>query len=234
MSDQLSFDAAPEPAPRGLTTRERRERKADRLREWADSRDAKADAAYVGVQAIVERIPFGQPILVGHHSERGARADQRRIESGMDRSCEHSAKAGDMRSRADNIEAQNRAAIYSDDPDAVEALTAKIARLEAERDTIKARNAAYKREHKAELKAMSSAFQRDRALPFPSYHLTNLSANINRLRKRLAELQTPETGRWLEARYAGECRSCGADVAQGDRVRYFKRARAVECEGCSA
>jgi hypothetical protein len=220
--------------PAGLTTREKRERKAERLREWAEKREAKADEAYNGVKSITERIPFGQPILVGHHSERGARADQRRIESGMDRFVEHLGKADDMRSRAENIERQARTSIYSDDPDAVDALTAKIEKLEARRDAMKARNAEFKKAHKAELKAMGSAFQRDRAMPHQGYELTNLGATIRTAKKRLAELSTPEGGRVLVARYAGECRKCGGTVEQGDTVLYFKRAKAVEHQNCAA
>jgi len=35
------------------------------------------------VSAIADNIPFGQPILVGHHSERRARRDAEKIENGM-------------------------------------------------------------------------------------------------------------------------------------------------------
>jgi hypothetical protein len=216
------------------TYREKREAKAERLREWAEKREAKADEAYAGVKSITDRIPFGQPILVGHHSERGARADQRRIENGMDKFSEHLGKAGDMRSRAENIERQARTSIYSDDPDAVEALTAKIAKLEARRDAMKARNAEFKKAHKVELKAMESAFQRDRAMPHQGYELTNLGATIRTAKKRLAELSTPETGRILVARYASECRSCGEAIEQGETVLYFKRSKSVQHQECGA
>jgi hypothetical protein len=37
------------------------------------------------VDAIADGIPLGQPILVGHHSERRARKDAERIENGMRR-----------------------------------------------------------------------------------------------------------------------------------------------------
>ena len=55
--------------------RERRLAKAERLREWAEKRQAKSAAAFKGVHTIADGIPFGQPILVGHHSERHARRD---------------------------------------------------------------------------------------------------------------------------------------------------------------
>jgi hypothetical protein len=69
---------------------------------------------------------------------------------------------------------------------------------------------------------------------FPAYHLTNLSGNISRLRKRLEQLEAPERGRVLVARYAGECRKCGAVVEKGNAVLYFKRAREIEHQECGA
>ena len=54
-----------------MTTRERRLAKAERLRGWAGSRESKAEAAFSSVQTIADGIHFGQPILVGHHSEGG-------------------------------------------------------------------------------------------------------------------------------------------------------------------
>lgn len=47
---------------------------------------AACEAAFNRASRISERFAFGQPILVGHHSQRSARADQRRIEAAMRRS----------------------------------------------------------------------------------------------------------------------------------------------------
>ena len=73
--------------------REALERKTARTREDALAHLAAADA-------IAERRPFGQPILVGHYSERGARADQRRIESHMDKFCAGYNHADELERRA--------------------------------------------------------------------------------------------------------------------------------------
>jgi hypothetical protein len=62
------------------------ERKAGRTLESALAHERAASE-------IAERRPFGQPILVGHYSERGARADQRRIESHMGKFCEEYGQA---------------------------------------------------------------------------------------------------------------------------------------------
>ena len=101
--------------------------------------------------------------------------------------CLTAAKAEEMRSRAANIERAADRAIYSDDPDAIEALTARIAGLEAQRDGRKARNAAFREEHRAELKAMTP-YQRSETVPFPAYSIANVTADIARNKKRLAAL----------------------------------------------
>jgi len=62
---------------------ERSEERADRFEDYSIKRDKEATQAHDGVKAITENIPFGQPILVGHHSEKRARKDQERIQNGM-------------------------------------------------------------------------------------------------------------------------------------------------------
>lgn len=225
-----------------MTYRERREAKAERYREWAEKRDTKADAAYEGVQSIVERIPFGQPILVGHHSERGARADQRRIENGMNSFCENSAKADRMREKANNIERAAKQAIYSDDPDALDRLREKLSKLEAQRESIKAANAEWLKANKASLKGMT-AYQRDRARPYPGYVLTNLGGTITTTRKRIEQVERETAiresgqrvgGRQMSAKYDGECAECGCTVSRGDSMTYYRATREVVCAACAS
>jgi len=73
-----------------MTRRERLEAKVERRREWAAKRAAKSTASYESAREIGSHIPFGQPILVGHHSERHARRDAERIDSNMRKSVENS------------------------------------------------------------------------------------------------------------------------------------------------
>lgn len=182
------------------TYRERREARAARLREWAEKREQKSEAAEAQARALADLIPFGQPILMGHHSQRRAEHDRDRIQGGFRKSFEHQDKADSMNSRADNIESQLAGAIYSDDPDAMEALTARLATLEAERDRIKAYNASC-RKGARDLSLLDEAQRRlilrvaevtpysiGKGGAFPGYHLTNLSGNIARNRKRLDAL----------------------------------------------
>jgi uncharacterized protein YecT (DUF1311 family) len=191
------------------TRRERREAKARRLREWADGRDAKADAAFDSADALAERFPMGQPILVGHHSEAGARRDQDRITAKMRRGIADQSKAAEMRARADGIERAAAHAIYSDDYDAAEALRAKIEKLEGQRARLRAYNASCRAAAKADpdaktgdLSLLDDAQRADllnlvRVCPyhvgsngqFPSYASANLSCTIRATRKRLEQLE---------------------------------------------
>lgn len=183
------------------TYRERREARADRLRGWADGREAKADAAFGGATQLADQIPLGQPILVGHHSEGRHRRDLARIDAGMTKGVEHTRKAESMRAKAANIDAAAARAIYSDDPDAIDRLREKLERLEAERARIKAYNATC-RKGAADLTLLDAKQQRDLANTarvaaysigkggqFPKYHLTNMSGVIKTTRDRLTKLE---------------------------------------------
>jgi hypothetical protein len=62
---------------------ERAEERAERFDGYRDNRQADAESARAAVARLADNIPLGQPILVGHHSERHARKDAARIENGM-------------------------------------------------------------------------------------------------------------------------------------------------------
>jgi hypothetical protein len=71
------------------TLEERAAARAERFEEYSEKRAQDAESAKRGVDRIAEGIPFGQPILVGHHSERHARKDAERIRSGMARAVKN-------------------------------------------------------------------------------------------------------------------------------------------------
>ncbi len=62
---------------------DRAEERAERFEGYSENRLADARQAKASVEAITEHIPLGQPILVGHHSERHARRDAEKIERGL-------------------------------------------------------------------------------------------------------------------------------------------------------
>ena len=184
------------------TYRERREARAERLRGWADKRETRGTAAVDRAADMASVIPFGQPMLTDHYSYRRDRNYRTRIADTFDRGYADLTKANEMRSRADNIEAAADHAIYSDDPDAIERLTERIAELEAERARIKAFNASCRRtpggdasllddRQRAQLDSVRrhSAFQLGKQGQMPGYALINLGGNIRRQQQRLDALR---------------------------------------------
>lgn len=180
------------------TYRERRLARAERLREWADKREVKGIAELERGRQMLDLIPFGQPMLVDHHSYKADRNYRGRATSAVSRGHEDTAKAAEFRSRADNIEAAADEAIYSDDPDARERLEERIATLEAERDRVKHYNASCRKGSPDrsiltpdQVRQLDGAIQvwgdsQCKGGAFPGYHLSGISGNISRLRKRLA------------------------------------------------
>lgn len=67
--------------------------RADKMADRAERAAAESEARYAAARRELDIIPPGQPILVGHHSERGHRAALKRIDGNMRRSIEKDAKA---------------------------------------------------------------------------------------------------------------------------------------------
>ena len=176
-----------------MTYRERRENRAERLREWAAKRESRATAVLASHEVYRGDHAFNtQP---GHIPLRA------RVIAQDERAFESLRKAESMEHRAESIESQLVGAIYSDDPDAIDQLKARIAALEAERDRIKAFNASC-RKGTRELSLLTErelasylsvaklcAYSLGKHGEFPGYHLSNLAGNIGRNRDRLARLQ---------------------------------------------
>jgi phospholipid N-methyltransferase len=81
--EDLAIEIAGELEDEDKSLVERAEERSERFEQYSDNRLADAERARKAVAAIADNIPFGQPILVGHHSEKHARADAKRIENGM-------------------------------------------------------------------------------------------------------------------------------------------------------
>lgn len=204
-----------------MTRRERLERKAERRREWADKAQARSQAAFGSAGKLADQIPMGQPILVGHHSERHARRDAERIRAGMDRGCEEASKAQHHEQAAAGLEAQLEGSIYSDDVDAVAALEARAAVRLAEVERCKAVNKAWRKckgthaERLAQLvvqgvlpeeeaRAVAGHMARCSWIdqPYPTYHVSNLRARVRADRERIATVRA-QANRAAQAEAAG-------------------------------
>jgi hypothetical protein len=172
--------------------RERLAARAERLRAEGQRR---VDRAHEMASAI----PFGQPILVGHHSEGRDRRYRGRIHDNFSKGFETLKAADEVAARAASV---GSGGISSDDPDAVDKLRAELVELETRRVLMKDCNAIIRR-HKGEA-AIPHLVQRGVGqrvaaelikpdfcgrLGFADYMLTNSGANARRIKARIAELE---------------------------------------------
>jgi hypothetical protein len=109
-----------------MTRRERLEAKLDKRANWADKARARSEAHLNAAHRTGDRIPTGQPILVGHHSEHRHRRDLERIDSNMSRACEEHTLAERHESKCEGLARMLDRSILDDDPDAVERLEERI------------------------------------------------------------------------------------------------------------
>lgn len=228
-----------------MTRRERLERKLDKREEWAGKAAKRSDSAFDSAHQLADQIPLGQPILVGHHSERHARRDQNRIHSRMSRGVEQ-AKLGDYhRAKAGGIARALDRSIFSDDENAIEAIEARIATNEAKRERMKLTNKLYRKADKAKLADMGLDYDRLREkleapdvmswcrIPYPAYEISNLGGRITADRKRLdairvrsarAEAAEQAGGVAIEDCESGYCRVTFAEKPPRDVLDVLKSA----------
>ena len=121
---------------------ERAEERAERFEEYQDNRTEDAERARAAVSSIADNIPLGQPILIGHHSERHARRDAEKIQNGMRRAVKLWETAQYWKDRAAGAV---RHAKYKERPDV---RARRIKKIEADRR----REARTKSEAETELK----------------------------------------------------------------------------------
>lgn len=181
----------PEP---GETYRDRRVAKAERLRGWAEKREQVATATLGRDLSLKTDWAFvTQP---------GRIPERARIIARDERAYASLNKAGEMVARAAGIEHQLDQSIYSDDPDAAEALRARIAANEGKRAAWKAENAAYRKgdaayaahmgislEQAATARARMDAGYSWCRRPHPAYETANLAGRIAADKKRLAAVE---------------------------------------------
>lgn len=147
--------------------RGRVEGKRERLEERAGAARAAGSARHGQVRSIMRWIEPGQPILVGHHSERRHRRDLARADQHMAKAVELANKAERLESRAESV---GHGGIASDDPEALQQLRAKLAERQARQEKMKAAN-----------KAKRGTYQ-----PF---QLSNNNAEIRRLSQRIEQIE---------------------------------------------
>lgn len=154
-------------------------------------------------------IPMGQPILIGHHSERGDRSYRSKIHNTFCKASDTAIMAERCANKADRMES-NRT-ISSDDPAAIDKLDVKIAQLEAKQKFMVEVNKIIRGKQSTQekidiLKTMgitdvtATKFVAE-SIGFESYALTNNNANIRRLRERLKMQEKAADNIYKETQY---------------------------------
>ncbi len=171
---------------------QRREARTDRLRERAAKARGEAHARFEASKHVP---PLGEPIKIGHHSEKRHRKMLERAQSNARKSFEASKKAKHLDARADA--AETNTTISSDDPRALERLRAKLAGMEAEREEVKRLNRLARQGKLSEAEnPMNPLSLRDimgaRKYPLPGYAMRNQGAEIRRVLQRIEQLSVRE------------------------------------------
>lgn len=103
--EDLAIELAGEIEPEEMTLAERAQAKAERLDGLAAKRASDANAFRRAAEQIGERFAHGQPILVGHHSERRARKDHERMIAADGKAAKAHNLVGYWLYRAEGVEA---------------------------------------------------------------------------------------------------------------------------------
>lgn len=197
----------------------------------AEQANTQAQATYSRAQRMAEAIPFGQPILVGHHSEGRDRNIRARIHNTFDKANSLQNKANHYADKAATV---GKGGISSDDPDAIEKLLAKVERLTSNQERMKKANQVI-RKHKADPKGQCRAlvelgFSDEDAqslitsdyagrIGFADYALTNNSGNIRRIQLRIKQLQANQDREPVNVQGAGY--EYAEDVAENRAMFMF-------------
>lgn len=189
--------------------RERLEARAGRLRQEGNRRihEATREGALP---------PMGEPIKVGHHSEKKHRAAIARSDMNMRKGVEAYNAADEAERRAAGV---GNAGISSDDPEAVQKLLAKLTEAESDHANQKRWNTQFRKGGIQAMDAPPDVLQRVASVmrvcsylrePFL---LANSSANIRRIKQRIEHLNRNATRETKE-----ETRTDGIRVVESAEI----------------
>ncbi len=173
--------------------RQRLQDRAETLRRLSASLHAKA-------HGMASCIPFGQPILVGHHSEGRDRSYRAKIHGTFRRCFDAQDKAVELERRAASV---GHSGISSDDPSAIEKLRAKLAGLQACQEIMKGANKIIRKNGTVESKIpalVALGLSEEQAarcfvpncfniIGFARFELTNNNARIKQVKQRIQRLE---------------------------------------------
>lgn len=139
---------------------ERKERKKERFQYLIDKKRKESSALYNEVITLLEVMPFGQPILVGHYSEKKHRNLLKKIDNKMRKLIKLDETVAYYNHKLDNTSNN----ISSDNPNAIEKLKEKLSLQQEQHEKLKC----------SQVK---------------SYVLSNSSQRIRATKKRIEELE---------------------------------------------
>jgi len=152
---------------------EKRQNKLEYYKKQLIKSEENSDQYYESYKKISTLIPPGQPILIGHHSEKRHRNDLKKMDNYMRKSIEEKEKVEYYKEKIKYFNSDN--IISSDDPEALNKLKTKLKeRLELQ-EYMKQKN--------------KEAKQKGEEKVFMTYQLSNNNQNINRLKKRIELLE---------------------------------------------
>lgn len=178
----------------------RQEARRERLKARANELNDQATERLNKSHRMSKAIPFGQPIHIGHHSERRDRRYRQRIQDITRKGIELQDAADDAQRRADAV---GTGGISSDDPDAITKLQAQLDGVLARQSHMKAVNKAIRTHKTDEARRVALAAlgveEADairlltpdcmRRIGYPSFSLTNNNANARRIEQRIESLK---------------------------------------------
>ena len=240
LSPLNSDEKKPTPPPEDKTRKvvalgdyqERQEEKRERLEERAIKAAAVSTERFNTASSLGKMLPFGQPILVGHHSEAKHRRHAESINTNMRKSVEAQDKAEYLSRRADSV---GSAGIASDDPEAVTKLKQKLAHRVKSHELMKAVNKIVRSTHmneedKIEYLVNTHEQTEEKAkdllkpdtwgnVGFASYALKNNNAMIRMIKRRLDELEALHNEEPLQAN--GDAMGTGWELFEEDgRIKF--------------
>lgn len=198
----------------------RQEAKRERLLDRAEKKRGSFRQLHDRAHKMADAIPFGQPILVGHHSEGRDRRYRAKIHDTFGKAFGEWDKAKHLESRAAAV---GTGGISSDDPDAIDKLREQLAGVEESQARMKAANAAIRKGKTDDAKVANlvgigfpELEARELVKPdfcgrigFPSYALSNNNANGRRIKQRIEQLERARSAESVEVEGNGyEYREC--------------------------
>ena len=138
---------------------ERAEEREERFATYSEHRTADAESAYKTASAISDSIPFGQPILIGHHSERRHRAMLEKMHNNMGKAVKMWDTAEYWKSRAASAISHAK---YKERPDV---RARRIKKLESQKRSYERQ----KSDREKALKLWNKAFTREEGLSVANF-----------------------------------------------------------------